>query len=171
MRLELEGLISCPICRQRMFFKGEKSKERFVHGHFKCANGHFYQVKREIGLLKDAMSSANEFEWRIDVADEKRYDQVREQYDLLLGEERKTALNRMREAMVRIIMRSSAKSDHPVLDVATGLGTFILPLARESEGDLHIVGTDVDEKPLRGTLAKAMRTGVYGKIVVCCDRR
>jgi hypothetical protein len=36
-----------------------------------------YQVKEQVGLLKDAKMSADEFEWKVDVADEKKYAEIR----------------------------------------------------------------------------------------------
>jgi ubiquinone/menaquinone biosynthesis C-methylase UbiE len=164
VRVELEELVACQSCGERMVFKGKRSPERFVSGYLSCANDHLFQVKEEIGLLKDAKLSADEFEWKVDVADEKKYDEIRRQYDSFLGEERRDALEKLRGVMIQKIAKSSVESDRVVLDVASGMGTFILPLAAKSEEDLRIIGTDVDEKPLRGALNKARKAGVYGKM-------
>jgi len=130
----------------------------------KCGEGHLYQVKEEIGLLKDTKISAKEFEWKVDVADEKRYDEIREQYDSYLREDQKKALNKLMEKLVRCIIASCEESDKRVLDVATGMGRFVLPLAEKSSEDISIIGTDIDEKPLRGTMNKARKADVYQKI-------
>ena len=42
------------------------------------------------------------------------------------------------------------------------MGTFLLPLAKNFSG--LIVGTDVDEKPLRGVQRKTQRENVYGSV-------
>jgi hypothetical protein len=39
------------------------------------------QVKEEVGLFKDVKLSANEFEWQVDVADERRHEGIRKEYD------------------------------------------------------------------------------------------
>lgn len=164
MHVELEELLACPSCGERMVFKGQKSEERFISGYFTCAKGHLFQIKEEIGLLKEAKLSADEFEWKINVADEQKYDEIRSQYDSFLGEERKAVLEKLRDVMIEKVVKSSVESDCRVLDVASGMGTFILPLAAKSDSNLRIIGTDVDEKPLRGALNKAKKAGVYEKI-------
>ena len=40
-----------------------------------------YQVKEQVGLLKDAKMSEDEFEWKVNVADEKKYEEIRRRYD------------------------------------------------------------------------------------------
>jgi len=154
----------CPICRTQLIFEGRKSSNRFVNGYFKCSKGHMYQVKEEIGLLKDAKTSANEFEWKVDVADEKRYEEIRKQYNSYLRAEQKNATKKLMEKLVDRVVESCEESDNTVLDVATGMGEFILPLAEKSRGDLRIIGTDIDEKPLRGALNKAKKANTYNKI-------
>ena len=164
MHVELEELLACPSCGERMVFKGQKSEERFISGYFACAKGHLFQVKEEVGLLKEAKLSADEFEWKVDVADEKKYDEIRKRYDSFLGEERKAAMEKPRDLMVQKLLKLGVESDCRVLDVASGMGTFILPLAAKGDSILRIIGTDVDEKPLRGALNKAKKAGIYEKI-------
>jgi ubiquinone/menaquinone biosynthesis C-methylase UbiE len=114
--------------------------------------------------LKDAKMSANEFEWKVDVADEKRYDEIRKQYDSYLKEDQKIATRNLMEKLVNHVTRSCEESDNKVLDVATGMGRFILPLAEKSSEDALIIGTDIDEKPLRGAMNKAKKANTYHKI-------
>jgi ubiquinone/menaquinone biosynthesis C-methylase UbiE len=122
-----------------------------------------YQVKEEIGLFKDAKTSANEFKWEVDVADEKRYDEIRRQYDSYFRKDQRAAMQKMTEQLVSTVARSSEESDDVVLDVATGMGAFIVPFAEKSSNDTLIIGTDIDEKPLRGTMKKARGLDVYHK--------
>ena len=164
MRVDLAELLACPCCGKRMVFKGDESGGRFQSGYFSCPSGHLYQVKEEIGLFKEGRLSANEFEWKVDVADETRYEEVRRRYDEYLGEERRTALRKMQDHMIDRITEVALTSDRRVLDVASGMGTFVLPLAEKSSQDFHVVATDIDEKPLRGLMGKARRIGVYGRI-------
>lgn len=146
-----------------MIFEGEKSGRLLVTGCLKCDSGHLYQVKEEIGLLKDVKLSANEFEWKANVADEKKYDEIRRQYDSYFGEDQKAATNRMKRRLVDLVAASS-EADRLVLDVATGMGTFVLPLAEEVPQDVLIVGTDIGEKPLRGTMNRARKAGTWEKL-------
>ncbi|MDH5375238.1 MAG: class I SAM-dependent methyltransferase [Candidatus Bathyarchaeota archaeon] len=164
MHEQIVQFLTCPICRAPLVFEGRKSSKRFVNGYFKCSKGHIYQVKEEIGLLKDARFSVNEFEWKVDVADEKRYEEIRKQYSSYLREDQKIAMKKLMEKLVNHVVKSCEESDNKVLDVATGMGGFILPLAEESSEDLIIIGTDIDEKPLRGAMNKAKKTTTYHKI-------
>jgi ubiquinone/menaquinone biosynthesis C-methylase UbiE/uncharacterized protein YbaR (Trm112 family) len=164
MRKEILELLACPMCKTALTFDGKKSDKRFTNGCLKCGEGHLYQVKEEMGLLKDTKVSAKEFEWKVDVADEKRYDEVRGQYNSYLREDQKNALNELMEKLVRYVIASCEESDNRVLDVATGMGRFVLPLAEKGSEDISIIGTDIDEKPLRGTMNKARKADVYPKI-------
>ena len=51
-----------------------------------------------------------------------------------------------------------------VLDIASEMGGFVLQLAEKILKDIVIVGTNVDEKPLRGAMNKAKRTRIYQKL-------
>jgi ubiquinone/menaquinone biosynthesis C-methylase UbiE/uncharacterized protein YbaR (Trm112 family) len=164
MREQILQLLACPICRAPLIFEGRKSDNRFADGHFKCVNNHMYQVKEEIGLLKDAKMSANEFEWKVDVADEKRYDDINKQYDSYLGEDQRIAARNLIEKLANHVARSCEESDDKVLDVATGMGRLVLSLAGKSSDDILIIGTDIDEKPLRGAMNKAKKAHTYHKI-------
>jgi len=164
MHEKILQFLACPICGTQLIFEGRKSSNRFVNGYFKCSKGHMYQVKEEIGLLKDAKISENEFEWKVDVADEKRYEEIRKQYDSYLREDQKTATKKLMEKLVNRVVKSCEESDNKVLDVATGMGGFILPLAEKSSEDLIMIGTDIDEKPLRGAMNKAKKARTYHKL-------
>lgn len=164
MHEQILQFLVCPICGSPLIFEGRKSDNRFVNGYFKCSNGHMYQVKEEIGVLKDAKMSANEFEWKVDVADEKRYDEIKKQYNSYLRRDQKIAIRKLTGKLINHVVKSCEESDNKILDIATGMGGFILPLAEENSEDLVIIGTDIDEKPLRGAMNKAKKANTYHKI-------
>ena len=62
----------------------------------------------------------------------------------------KAATQKTKHKLFDIVSRSSAASDNMVLDVATGMGTFLAQLLEKCSADASIIGTDIDEKPLRG---------------------
>jgi SAM-dependent methyltransferase len=157
-------LIACPVCLRPLTFEGKTGDGRFISGYLKCSAGHMYQVKEQVGLLKDAKTSAKEFEWKVDVADEKKYVEIRCQYDSYLTPGQKAALQRMKEKLVDYVSRSSTESDSTVLDIATGMGTFLSSLLEKCSSDASIIGTDVDEKPLRGLMNKTIKAGTYPKL-------
>lgn len=163
MHKKILELLACPICRTPLDFKGKESDDRLVNGYFKCSRGHVYQVKEEIGLLKDAELSINEFEWKVEVADEEKYDEIRKEYNSYLREDQKLANRRMTQKLAERVIKSCEDSENEVLDVASGMGNFILPLA-ERGTDLLIIGTDISEKPLRGAMSKAKKANTYDKI-------
>jgi len=163
MHEQVAKLLICPVCRRSLIFEGKKTDNHLVDGYLKCDLGHLYQVKEEIGLLKDAKLSANEFEWKVDVTDEKRYDEIRRRYDSYFQKNQKAAQRRMLRRLVGMVASSCKESDNMVLDIATGMGTFILPLAEKS-ANMLLIGTDIDEKPLRGAMNKAKRTNTWHKL-------
>jgi ubiquinone/menaquinone biosynthesis C-methylase UbiE len=164
MRDRIAEFLACPICRRLLIFEGKGADDRFANGYFQCGKGHVFQVKEEIGIFKDAKTSAKEFEWKVDVADERRYDEIRKQYDSYFSEVQKRAIRMMMDRLIHHVVRSAAGSDNVILDVATGMGTFILPLAGGCSEDAFVIGTDVDEKPLRGAMSKARKADVYRRL-------
>jgi len=165
-------LLACPVCLKPLTFEGKTYDRRFINGRFRCSSGHIYPVKEQIGMLKDAKMSADEFEWRVNVADEKKYEEIRLQYDSYLTMEQKEAARRMRDRLIDYVCRSSAESDNTVLDIAIGMGTFMAPLLEKCSSDGLMIGTDVDEKPLRGLMNKTVKAGTYQKLsLVVADAR
>jgi ubiquinone/menaquinone biosynthesis C-methylase UbiE/uncharacterized protein YbaR (Trm112 family) len=164
MHKELLQVLACPICKTPLVFDGETLGNRLVNGYLKCGKGHMYQVKEEIGLVKDAKLSADEFEWKVDVADESKYDEIQRQYASYLRDDQKAALKTLMEKLIRHVTASCEESDNIVLDIASGMGRLILQLAEKSPKNMLIIGTDVDEKPLRGAMNKAKKADVYNKL-------
>ncbi|MBS7657472.1 class I SAM-dependent methyltransferase [Candidatus Bathyarchaeota archaeon] len=164
MHKELLKFLACPICRTSITFDGKTADNRFVNGYLKCVRGHLYQVKEEMGLIKDAKLSAGEFEWRVDVADESKYNEIQKQYNSYLNEDLRTALKKLMDILINSVIKSCLDTNNIVLDIASGMGRFVLQLAEKIPKDTIIIGTDVDEKPLRGAMNKAKKIGVYQKI-------
>jgi len=84
MHSKLGKLLACPVCSASLFFEGTMCGNRYVNGYFKCRSGHVFQVKEQIGFLKDAKVFEKEFEWKVNVADEKKCLEVRPKYDSYL---------------------------------------------------------------------------------------
>ncbi|MEM3616297.1 MAG: class I SAM-dependent methyltransferase [Candidatus Bathyarchaeia archaeon] len=164
MHNKLLKVLACPICKTPLTFNGGASEYRLTNGILKCDKGHVYQVKEEIGLVKDAKLSANEFEWKVDVADERRFEEIQRQYSAYLREDQKVALEKLKDKLVHYVAASFDELDGMVLDIASGMGRFILHLAEKSPEKMLIIGTDVDEKPLRGAMNKAKKAGFYNKL-------
>jgi ubiquinone/menaquinone biosynthesis C-methylase UbiE len=164
MHDKLGNLLACPVCSASLSFTGTTSDNRYVIGYFKCPSGHMFQVKGQIGLFKDANLSEKEFEWKLNVADEKKYLEVRRQYDSYLRDEQKAAIQKMVEKLADYVSRSSSQSDNTILDVASGMGTFVLPLLEKCSADSVVVGTDIDETPLRGLMNKSFKAGNYDRL-------
>ena len=58
-----------------------------------------------------------------------------------------------------------------VLDVATGMGTFLAPLLERCSADASIIGTDIDEKPLRGLMNKTEKPGLIKLSLMVADAK
>jgi ubiquinone/menaquinone biosynthesis C-methylase UbiE len=125
-----------------------------------------YQVKQQIGLIKDAKQSEKEFEWKINVANEQKYAEIRQQYDSYLRDDQKTAIQQMIQKLADNVNLSIPQTDNTVLDIASGMGTFLLPLLDKAPANSTIIGTDIDEKPLRGLMNRAVKTQTYDKLTL-----
>jgi len=164
MHDKLGKLLACPVCSVSLFFEGAMCGNRYVNGYFKCPSGHVFQVKEQIGFLKDAKLSEKEFEWKVNVADEKKYLEVRRKYDSYLRDDQKAATRKMMDKLLDHVNRSSQQSDNTVLDAASGMGTFLLPLLDKSSANSLVIGTDIDERPLRGLMNRSLKAGTYDKL-------
>lgn len=156
MKAQLIELLACTVCRQPLKFEGEQSDGRLVNGLLHCSNSHFYPVKDEIPVLKDPKTSRKEFVWKVEFPNLAKYDEIRKQYGSHLEAEQKQAdrrlLNRMAEAI---------SNERIVLDLASGMGTLLRELSKKAHSGQNLLGTDVDEKPLRGVKLKLEAEGSY----------
>jgi ubiquinone/menaquinone biosynthesis C-methylase UbiE len=167
MHSRLEQLLACPVCSASLSFAGTIRGNRYVNGHFKCPSKHMFQVKEQIGLLKDAKLSEKEFEWKVNVADEKKYREIRQEYDSYLRDDQKTANEKMINKLADYVNRSSLQSDNTILDIASGMGTFLLLLLGSKTSTYStVIGTDIDEKPLRGLMNSSLKNGTYNKLTL-----
>ena len=127
MHNRLAELLACPVCQASLSFVGTIRENRYVNGYFKCPSKHMFQVKEQIGLLKDAKQSEKEFEWKINVADEKKYLEIRQEYDSYLSDDQKTATQKMIDKLADYVTRSSLRSDNTILDIASGMALSSSP--------------------------------------------
>lgn len=166
MHQQLAKLLACPVCSDSLTYKGTISDKRYINGHFKCPSGHVFQVKEQMGLLKDAKQSEKEFEWKVNVADEQKYLEVKQEYESYLRNDQKAANHQIIQKLADNVNRSSLTTDSIVLDIASGMGTFLLPLIDKMPAHSTAIGTDIDEKPLRGLMNRAVKAATYEKLTL-----
>lgn len=162
MRPEILDILACPRCRLPLVFSGDSTEDRLVDGLLRCSQGHTYQLKKEIPILKAQELSEREFTWVVDFPNIDDYEKVRRKYESYLS---RGIVNGDR-AMVKE-MAKSASSENLVLDIALGMGTLLLALSSEVGEDAHVLGTDVDEKPLRGAKLKLGEQNGYERVSLC----
>lgn len=144
-----------------MTFSGQRSRGRLTEGTLGCSKGHLFQVKEEMSLLKKPRFSKKEFEWKIRFPDLRRYDEIQKLYNSYLS----SRLKRADEFLVKEIARRT-KDAMTILDIASGMGMLLLHLSKRQTG-ARIIGTDVDETPLRGAMLKLRQEGSYGRVSLC----
>lgn len=162
MKASLLQILACPVCGRPLEFEGTNSENRIVKGILSCSNGHLYQVKEEIPILKDPKLSGKEFVWKVEFPNLVKYEKIRKQYASFLSEEQREADRALIHALAKAVSK-----ERLVLDVASGMGSLLLVLSQELEKDTDVVGTDVDEKPLRGAKLKLKDQKSYDKVSLC----
>jgi ubiquinone/menaquinone biosynthesis C-methylase UbiE len=143
-------------------FGGTSSDTRLVKGVLNCANGHLYQVKDEIPILKDAKLSEKEFVWKVEFPNIDEYNKLRKKYASYLSEK----LREVDEAMINAMVARCSKEKF-LLDVASGMGSLLTVLAQQLGEGQNVLGTDVDEKPLRGAKFKLEEQKCYNQVSLC----
>jgi len=159
MKTSLLQILACPICHKSLEFEGTSSNDRLVKGFLRCSNGHLYQVKDEIQIIKDPKLSRGEFIWKVEFPNLQRYEEVQKQYESYLSEEQREA----DKALVNELAKSVSK-ERLMLDVASGMGRLLLVLSKRLGKKANVLGTDVDETPLRGARFKLEEQKSYGKV-------
>lgn len=162
MKKSLLHILSCPGCHSSLKFEGTSSAERIIKGHFQCLNGHLYQVKDEIPILKDPKLSRKEFAWKVKFPNLQKYKEIQKQYASYLSEEQKEADRLMMEKLVDTVV-----GEKFVLDVASGMGRLLIALSKKMGKETEILGTDVDETPLRGAKLKLEEERTYTHVSLC----
>lgn len=144
-----------------MEFAGTKLRDKLIEGTFKCARGHLFPVKEEIAVLKEPRFSNHEFVWKVEFPDIKKYDDIRKKYTSYLSTDIIKADRLLLGEMVR-------KAPHRgvVLDIASGMGTTLLALSKQ-HGRTEVMGTDVDETPLRGVMLKLNQQKSGERVSLC----
>lgn len=162
MKTSLLQILACPVCHKSLDFKGKSSDDRLVKGILRCSNGHLYQVKDEIPVLKDPRMSSGEFVWKVEFPDLQRYEEIQQQYAFYLSEEQREA----DKALIYELAKRISK-EKLVLDVASGMGRLLLVLSQRLRKGANLLGTDVDETPLRGAKRKLEKQESHNKISLC----
>jgi len=162
MKTSLLTLLSCPLCHSPLNFEGTRSAERIVKGYFQCPNGHLYQVREEIPILKDPKLSSNEFTWKIEFPNLQRYEEIQRQYGSYLSKEQKEADTLMTQKLVEKL-----SGEKLVLDIASGMGRLLVNLSKQMRDGVDLIETDVAETPLRGAKLKLEKEGTYNKVSFC----
>ncbi|MGD8565845.1 MAG: class I SAM-dependent methyltransferase [Candidatus Bathyarchaeota archaeon] len=138
------------------------SDGRMVKGFLKCSKGHLYQVKDEIPIIKNPETSIDEFSWNVEFPDLQKYEEVRQAYLSHLSEEQKEADRLLLKELTEKVI-----SEKLILDIASGMGRLLLELSSNLQKDATIIGTDVDEKPLRGAKLKLVEQKIYSNVSLC----
>jgi len=162
MKKSLLHILSCPVCHFPLKFEGSSSAERIIRGYFQCLNGHLYQVKDEIPILKDPKLSSREFIWKVEFPNLQRYEEIQRQYESYLSEEQKEADKLMTKKIV-----DTVSGEKLVLDMASGMGRLLIALSKRLGKETEILGTDVDETPLRGAKLKLEEEKTYSNVSLC----
>jgi ubiquinone/menaquinone biosynthesis C-methylase UbiE len=118
-------------------------------------------VNEEIAILKEPKRSRHEFVWKVQFPDIKKYDKIRRQYAAYLSE----GLINADELLLDEMVKKSPKRGI-VLDLASGMGTLLLALSKQ-HGRIHVMGTDVDETPLRGAMLKLIQQESDEQVSLC----
>jgi ubiquinone/menaquinone biosynthesis C-methylase UbiE len=61
----------------------------------------------------------------------------------------------------------AVSGENTVLDIASGMGRLLVDLSKHIEKETEILGTDVDETPLRGAKLKLEEEKTYANVSLC----
>ena len=156
MKASLLEILACPTCQNALRFEGIMSTDRFVKGNFHCADRHFYQVKDEIPVLRDPQKSTNGFVWKVKFPNIEKYEMIRKQYASYLSEEQRKADKELIQTVVQKVPKEGL-----ILDVASGMGRLLSVLSQHLGKKADLLGTDIDETPLRGAKLKLAQQRSY----------
>ena len=162
MKTSLLQILACPVCHSPLKYEGTSSTGRLVKGFLRCKNSHLYQVKEEIPIIKDPKMSRGEFVWNIEFPNLQTYDDIQKKYRSYLSGEQREADKLQMEELV-----SKVSQEDLVLDVASGRGRLLLALSKYLQKEANVLGTDVDEKPLRGAKLKLEEQDSYNQVSLC----
>lgn len=154
--------LACPVCHATLEFEGAKSGDRLVQGFLRCSEGHLYLVKDEIPTIKDPKMSHGEFTWKVEFPNLQRYDEIQQKYRSYLSREQNEADKLLLNELARKILKEEL-----IIDVASGMGRLLLEISSHLQKEATVVGTDVDEKPLRGAKLKLEEQESYHNVSLC----
>jgi ubiquinone/menaquinone biosynthesis C-methylase UbiE/uncharacterized protein YbaR (Trm112 family) len=162
MKTSLLEILACPLCQKPLEFEGTSSNDRVVKGFLCCSKGHLYQVKDEIPIIKDPKLSRRGFIWKVKFPNLQRYEEIQKQYWSYLSEEQRKADKALIAEMLRAVSEEKL-----VLDIASGMGRLLLVLSQHLGKKFSLLGTDVDETPLRGAKLKLEEQKSYSQVSLC----
>jgi len=119
-------------------------------------------VKDEIPIIKDPQISQGEFTWKVKFPDLQQYDEIQKKYRSYISEEQNEADKLLIKELARKV-----SNEELVIDIASGMGNLLLELATNSQRKAGVMGTDVDETPLRGTKMKLEEQESYHNVSLC----
>ena len=125
-------------------------------------NGHLYQVKDGIPLIKDPKLRRDEFVWKVEFPNLQRYEEIQRQYWSYSSEEQKEADNALLNELAE-----GVSDEQTVLDIASEMGRLLFVLSQSAGNGATILGIDVDEKPLRGAKLKLQEQNSYDRVSLC----
>lgn len=159
MRSDTVSILACPICKKPLRFDGEIAGERIVYGQLECRDcDRSYQVIHEIPFLKIEELSAGEWSWELSITDEKKFEELDVKYTESLPREARIASREIKEAIAEYACRFNG----PIVDIATGRGSFLRDLATRVHDKL-LLGTDVDLNVLLGTQRAMKKANIYSQ--------
>ena len=91
-----------------------------------------------------------------------RYEEIQKQYEFYLSEEQRKADKLLINELARIVSKETL-----VLDVASGMGRLLLVLSKRLRKKASLLGTDVDDTPLRGAKLKLEERKSYNNVSLC----
>jgi hypothetical protein len=119
-------------------------------------------VKDEIPIVKDPRLSRGEFVWKVKFPNLQRYDEIQKQYRSYLSEGQKEADKALTNELAKAVSK-----ERLVVDLASGMGSLLLVLSQHLGEKSILLGTDVDETPLRGAKLKLEQQSSYEKASLC----
>lgn len=162
MHAQLLKILVCPVCKTSLIFEGEKSGDRLSNGVIQCSEGHLYQVKDEIPIIKDPKISQDEFTWKVKFPNLQQYDEIQQKYRSYISEEQ----NEADKSLIKELA-GKVSNEELVVDIGSGMGNLLLGLADQSHKKARLMGTDVDETPLRGAKMKLEELKSYHSVSLC----
>ena len=119
-------------------------------------------MKDEIPIIKDPKISQGEFTWEVKFPNLQRYDEIQQKYRSYISEEQSKADKSLINELAREV-----SDEELVVDIGSGMGNLLRGLADQPHRKASLMGTDVDETPLRGAKIKLEEQKSYRNVSLC----